>query len=164
MGKQHCHNGHEFEWVRGPGAWHATVPGVGKRRTQQLNNIFIRLGYIRMAGFPGGLQRGRPGSPLVQSPGREDPLEEEVATHSSTLPWKMPWTKKPGRLHSMGSRVWARLSNFQLSTVRKSAGFSYQKVSIGGALTPRSRKEHAAKEKAFLFYKAANMKSLKVIR
>ena len=94
-----------------------------------------------------------------------DPLEEEMATHSSTLPWKMPWTKKPGRLHSGSQGVGARLSNFQLSrTVRKSAGFSYQKVSIGGALTSRSRKEHAAKEDTFLFYQAANLKSLKVIR
>ena len=34
--------------------------------------------------------------------GREDPLEKEMATHSSTLAWKIPWTEKPGRLHSMG--------------------------------------------------------------
>ena len=38
----------------------------------------------------------------VQSQGREDPLEKEVATHSSTLAWKIPWTEKPGRLQSMG--------------------------------------------------------------
>ena len=34
--------------------------------------------------------------------GRADPLEEEIATHSSTLAWKIPWTEKPGRLQSMG--------------------------------------------------------------
>ena len=34
----------------------------------------------------------------VQSLGREDPLEEEMATHSSTLAWKIPWTEEPGRL------------------------------------------------------------------
>ena len=39
----------------------------------------------------------------VQSLGREDPLEKEMATHSSTLVWKIPWTEKPGRLQSMGS-------------------------------------------------------------
>ena len=33
--------------------------------------------------------------------GREDPLEKEMATHSSTLAWKIPWTEEPGRLHSM---------------------------------------------------------------
>ena len=38
----------------------------------------------------------------VRSPGREDPLEKEMPTHSSTLAWKIPWTEKPGRLQSMG--------------------------------------------------------------
>ena len=37
----------------------------------------------------------------VQSLGREDPLEE-MATHSSTLAWKIPWMEEPGRLQSMG--------------------------------------------------------------
>ena len=40
----------------------------------------------------------------VRSLGREDPLEKEMATHSSTLAWKIPWTEKPGRLQSMGSQ------------------------------------------------------------
>ena len=35
--------------------------------------------------------------------GWEDPLEKEMATHSSTLAWKIPWTEEPGRLQSMGS-------------------------------------------------------------
>ena len=40
----------------------------------------------------------------VQSLGREDPLEKEMATHSSILAWKITWTKKPGgRLQSMWS-------------------------------------------------------------
>ena len=34
----------------------------------------------------------------VQSLGQEDPLEKEMATHSSTLAWKIPWAEKPGRL------------------------------------------------------------------
>ena len=38
----------------------------------------------------------------VQSLGWEDPLEKEMATHSSTLAWKIPWTEEPGRLQSMG--------------------------------------------------------------
>ena len=38
----------------------------------------------------------------VQSVGREDPLEKEMATHSGTLAWKIPWTEEPGRLQSMG--------------------------------------------------------------
>jgi len=38
----------------------------------------------------------------VQSLGWEDPLEKEMATHSSTLAWKIPWTEEPGGLQSMG--------------------------------------------------------------
>ena len=38
----------------------------------------------------------------LRSLGREDPLEKERATHSSTLGWKIPWTEEPGRLQSMG--------------------------------------------------------------
>ena len=38
----------------------------------------------------------------VQSLGREDPLGEEMATHSSILAWRIPWTEKPGGLQSMG--------------------------------------------------------------
>ena len=40
----------------------------------------------------------------VRSLGREDPLEKEIATHSSTLAWKIPWTEERGRLQSMGSQ------------------------------------------------------------
>ena len=38
----------------------------------------------------------------VRSLGWEDPLEKEMATHSSTLAWKIPWMEEPGRLQSMG--------------------------------------------------------------
>ena len=38
---------------------------------------------------------------LVRSLGQEDPLEEEKATHSSILAWKIPWTEKSGRLQSV---------------------------------------------------------------
>ena len=40
----------------------------------------------------------------VQSLGQEDPLEQELATHSSTLAWKIPRTEEPGGLQSMGSQ------------------------------------------------------------
>ena len=40
----------------------------------------------------------------VRSLGQEDPLEKEIATYSSTLAWKIPWTEKPARLQSMGSQ------------------------------------------------------------
>ena len=38
----------------------------------------------------------------VEFLGQEDPLEKEMATHSSTLAWKIPWTEESGRLLSMG--------------------------------------------------------------
>ena len=37
-------------------------------------------------------------------PGQDDPLEEGMATHSSILAWRVPWTEEPGRLQSMGSQ------------------------------------------------------------
>ena len=44
----------------------------------------------------------------VPSLGREDPLEEEMAIHSSILAWKIPWTEEPGGLPSMG---WQRVGH-----------------------------------------------------
>ena len=40
----------------------------------------------------------------VRSLGREDPLEEGMATHSSVLAWRIPWTEEPSGLQSMGSQ------------------------------------------------------------
>ena len=40
----------------------------------------------------------------VRSLGREDPLEKEMATHSSILAWRIPWTEEPGGLQSTGSQ------------------------------------------------------------
>ena len=39
----------------------------------------------------------------VGSLGQEDPLEEEMASHSGILAWRIPWTEEPGRLQSIGS-------------------------------------------------------------
>ena len=44
----------------------------------------------------------------IPSLGREDPLQEEMATHSSILAQRIPWTKEPGRLQSMG---WERVGH-----------------------------------------------------
>ena len=41
----------------------------------------------------------------VQSLGWEDPLEKEMAIHSSTIAWKIPWAEEPGRLQSLGSQI-----------------------------------------------------------
>ena len=67
---------------------------------------FISL-HILFLGFPGGSEvkasdsnAGDPGS----IPGSEDPLEKEMATHSSILVWRISWTEEPGRLQSTGSQ------------------------------------------------------------
>ena len=48
----------------------------------------------------------------VQYLGQEEPLEKEMATHSSTLARKIPWMEEPGRLQSMGSQRVTGLSDF----------------------------------------------------
>ena len=47
----------------------------------------------------------------VQSLGREDPLEKGMATHSSILAWRIPWTEEPGGLQSVGLQSQTRLSD-----------------------------------------------------
>ena len=48
----------------------------------------------------------------IPSLGGDDPLEKGIATHSSILAWRIPWTEEPGRLSSMGSqKCWTRLSD-----------------------------------------------------
>ena len=58
------------------------------------------------SGFPGGsVVKNLPASAgdAGSIPGQEDPLEKEMATHSSTLAWRIPRTEEPSRLQSMGS-------------------------------------------------------------
>ena len=58
-------------------------------------------------GFPGGSEvkaSAWNAGDLGLIPGSEDPVEKEMATHSSTLAWRIPWTKEPGELQSMGSQ------------------------------------------------------------
>ena len=61
----------------------------------------------------------------VQFLGREDPLEKEMAIHSSTIAWKIPWTEEPGRLQSMGSQSvrhdWT--TSLHITTWKKSGEF-----------------------------------------
>ena len=60
---------------------------------------------IILMGFPGGSE-GKESAcnagDLSSIPGWEDPLEKGMATYSSILPWRIPWTEEPGRLQSMG--------------------------------------------------------------
>ena len=76
-------------------AWWAAVYGVAESRTRlkQLSSSSSR--ECTMAQWkknPPAMQETR-----VQSLGQDDPLEKEIATHSSVLTWEIPWTEKPGR-------------------------------------------------------------------
>ena len=51
---------------------------------------------------------------MVQSLGREDALEEGMATLSSILAWRIPWTEEPGGLQSIGSQSWTRLKQLSM--------------------------------------------------
>ena len=67
----------------------------------------IHVGAIHMWGFPIGSVVKYPHAmqeTQVQSLGWEDPLEQEMATYSSTLAWRIPWTEEPGRLQSIESQ------------------------------------------------------------
>ena len=62
---------------------------------------------FRGQGFPGssdGKVSAYNAGDLGSIPGREDPLEKEMAIHSSIHAWKIPWTEEPGGLQSMGSQ------------------------------------------------------------
>ena len=52
----------------------------------------------------------------VQSLGQEDPLEEEMATHSSILAWKIPWIEQPGGLQSIGLKELVRMEHTHTAT------------------------------------------------
>ena len=72
-----------------------------------MNCDAVNLGlYLDLWGFPSRSVVNNPPTtqepqePLVQSLGQEDPLELEMATHSSILAWRIPWTEEPGGLQS----------------------------------------------------------------
>ena len=68
--------------------------------------LFSISGLLAFVGFPCGQWSGihlPMQETQVRPLGWGDPLEKDVATHSSILAWKNPWTEDPGRLQSMGS-------------------------------------------------------------
>ena len=83
------------------------IPGLGRSAGE---GIGYPLRYY-WASLVAQLVKNMPAMPetWVPSLGQEDPLEEEMAIHSSILAWKIPWAEEPGMLHSMGSQ-----SNYRL--------------------------------------------------
>ena len=60
--------------------------------------------------------------------GWEDPLEEGMVTHSSILPWKIPWTREPGGLQSMGlGKSWTQLSDQTTTQLHYKVIITYHK-------------------------------------
>ena len=73
------------------------------------------IGYCFSVGFPCGSAAKNPSAireTRIQSLGREDPLEEGMATHSSVLAWRIPWAEEPGEaaVHSI-TKSWTRLND-----------------------------------------------------
>ena len=69
--------------------------------------FYLSYCIVYLFNFPDGLDGKRLPTmweTWVRSLGREEPLEKEMATHSSILAWKIPWTEEPGRLQSMESQ------------------------------------------------------------
>ena len=64
-----------------------------------LNKVITQIVLVQMVRSPPEMQETR-----IQSLGWEEPLEEEMTTHSSILAWKIPWMEEPGRLQSQGSQ------------------------------------------------------------
>ena len=64
----------------------------------------------------------------VRSQAQEDPLEEEMATHSSIHAWRIPWTEEPGRLQSMGSQRVDKTEVTQYACIL--CTYTFQKVNI----------------------------------
>ena len=95
------------------GAWEATVHGVAKSwtRLSDFTSLLLSLVVTQMVNDLPAVWETQ-----VRSLSWEDPLEKEMATHSSTLAWKIPWMEEPGRLQSTGSHtVQTRLSDFTLT-------------------------------------------------
>ena len=85
------------------------VLGKASKTTEDLNLSLKYLDYLVLSMRPTLVaQRLKHLPPMqetrVRSLGQEDPLEREMATHSSILAWRIPWTEEPGGLQSTGSQ------------------------------------------------------------
>ena len=99
--------------IPGTGAWWAAVYGVAQSQTR-LKRLSSSSSSTNGKELASQCRRHK-----VWSLGQKDPLEEGMATHSSILAWRIPWTEEPGGLQSMGSqRVGPDHSNLARMHVR----------------------------------------------
>ena len=80
-------------------------------------------------------------------PGWEDPLEEEMATHSSILAWRIPWTEEPGRLYSMGSKSQTWMKWLSMHTLTHCMQLSLQRL---GSYEVRTTGSHLIEDCVYL--------------
>ena len=99
------------------GAWWAAIYGVAQSRTR-----LKRLSSSSRASLVAQRLKHLPGmwETLLWFLSWEDTLEKEMATHSSTLAWRIPWREEPGRLQSMGSQSQTRLMDFTFLLIYRS--------------------------------------------
>ena len=75
---------------------------MNRQKKKQKTFKLIKEFFIWKRRYPGGSEDIEPEETQVQSMGQEAPLEKGMATHSSILTWRIPWTDEPGRLQSTG--------------------------------------------------------------
>ena len=84
------------------------IPGYLRTSVESFGILLSPTVYMGLSGGASGkepaCQCRRLSEMQVQSLGQEDPLKEEMATHSSILAWRVPWTEEPGVLQSIGSQ------------------------------------------------------------
>ena len=82
--------------------------------------VYLEIVYVGFPGSSNGKESACNAGDQSSIPGisREDPLEKGMATHSSTLAWRISWTEEPSGLHSTGSPSRTRLSDVTDTTAR----------------------------------------------
>ena len=109
FGQSHAGLGHTDQTLFFP----LQIQSINHSISNQSINLLIKVLLVtanNLLGFPGGSvskeSTCNAGDYLkgIRSLNREDPLEKKVATHSSILAWKIPWTKEPGGLQCIGSQ------------------------------------------------------------
>ena len=81
--------------------WGSVTPHFAKNGTR---DVPVKLDLTSFPGGSASKESASNAATQVQCLGQEDPLEKGMATHSSILAWKIPWTEEPGELQFMGSQ------------------------------------------------------------